>query len=50
MKSSAATYAALIMEELDPDGLGYIEVLSDVFFNIEISNVGGILNLEEQMT
>ncbi|KAG6504578.1 hypothetical protein ZIOFF_036912 [Zingiber officinale] len=26
LKSSAATYAALIMEELDPDGLGYIEL------------------------
>ena len=26
LKANAATYAALIMEELDPDGLGYIEV------------------------
>ncbi|KAG6494129.1 putative respiratory burst oxidase homolog protein H [Zingiber officinale] len=26
LKSNAATYAALIMEELDPDGLGYIEL------------------------
>lgn len=28
LKSHAATYAALIMEELDPDDLGYIEVLT----------------------
>ncbi|URD77399.1 respiratory burst oxidase [Musa troglodytarum] len=26
LKANAATYAALIMEELDPDGLGYIEL------------------------
>ncbi|CAL9096712.1 unnamed protein product [Musa textilis] len=26
LKAHAATYAALIMEELDPDGLGYIEL------------------------
>lgn len=25
-KTHAATYAALIMEELDPDHMGYIEV------------------------
>jgi len=27
LKANAATYAALIMEELDPDHHGYIEVL-----------------------
>jgi hypothetical protein len=26
LKKHAATYASLIMEELDPDGRGYIEV------------------------
>lgn len=26
LKTHAATYASLIMEELDPDDLGYIEV------------------------
>jgi hypothetical protein len=27
LKSHAATYSSLIMEELDPDDRGYIEVL-----------------------
>ena len=31
LKDQADEYAALIMEELDPDGLGYIEVVNDRF-------------------
>jgi respiratory burst oxidase len=31
LKEQAEEYAALIMEELDPEGLGYIEV-SSLFF------------------
>lgn len=30
LKQQAASYAALIMEELDPDHLGYIEVSSSL--------------------
>lgn len=32
LKEQAEEYAALIMEELDPEGLGYIEVSSLCFF------------------
>lgn len=39
LKQQAASYAALIMEELDPDHLGYIEVNTELllrytFFNL----------------
>lgn len=33
LKRHAATYAALIMEELDPDQLGYIEVNGYIILN-----------------
>lgn len=33
LKEQAEEYAALIMEELDPEGLGYIEV-GQFFFNL----------------
>lgn len=33
LKIHAATYASLIMEELDPDDLGYIEVPGFFIFN-----------------
>ena len=33
LKKHAATYASLIMEELDPDHRGYIEVHEDIYRN-----------------
>ena len=32
LKEQAEEYAALIMEELDPEGLGYIEVINYMLY------------------
>jgi hypothetical protein len=39
LKEQAEEYAALIMEELDPEGLGYIEVSSLFFVWVDIETL-----------
>jgi hypothetical protein len=42
LKSHAATYSSLIMEELDPDDRGYIEVLRKTCISFWPSTAMGV--------
>lgn len=42
LKEQAEEYAALIMEELDPEGLGYIEVNNTCFILYRALSVAGV--------
>lgn len=42
LKEQAEEYAALIMEELDPERLGYIEVCNLVFFGVFLVVFGNL--------